>query len=271
MSGNINEAAHDETAAAGDAASRSSAEAAALTAGSTPPEQQLHSGSASRLSPKVKGGIIALLAASVLLVSVGVFALTGGFDGQGGSSAQSSSQEAQTTEQGRVAATKVTGEVEASALLEMRYYTKSTGAGGGNNEKWHENLLTPARFFYNRYSIVEEELEKKYGSEFGRLKLKTEGEGEVKISTLTVSGERELRYLSGLEVPVEAIPAKGWRLASLKYDSKEISDSFYMRGGDRTLTAVFEPDPDYTEPTFGLVINEIKYESPRSDTSPDMV
>ena len=100
MSGNINEAAHDETAAAGDAASRSSAEAAALTAGSTPPEQQLHSGSASRLSPKVKGGIIALLAASVPLVSVGAFALAGGFDEQGGSSAQSSSQEAQTTEQG---------------------------------------------------------------------------------------------------------------------------------------------------------------------------
>ena len=75
-----NEAAHDETAAAGDAARRSSAEAAALTAGSTSSEQQLHSGSASRLSPKVKGGIIALLAALVLLVSVGAFALAGGFD-----------------------------------------------------------------------------------------------------------------------------------------------------------------------------------------------
>lgn len=163
------------------------------------------------------------------------------------------------------------GEVEASALLEMRYYTKSTGAGGGSNEKWHENLLTPARFFYSRYSIVEEELEKKFGSEFGKLKLKTEGEGEVRISTLTVSGEKDLRYLAGLEVPVEAMPAKGWRLASLKYGSKEISDSFYMRGGEQTLTAVFEPDPDYAEPTFGLVINEIKYESPRSDTSPDML
>ena len=70
MSENINEAARHETAAAGDAARRSSAEAAALTAGSTPSGQQLHSGSASRLSPKVKGGIIALLAASVLLVVV---------------------------------------------------------------------------------------------------------------------------------------------------------------------------------------------------------
>ena len=55
MSENINEAAHDETAAAGDAARRSSAEApAALTAGSTPPEQQLHSGSASRLPRRSK-------------------------------------------------------------------------------------------------------------------------------------------------------------------------------------------------------------------------
>ena len=75
MSEQNNEAAHDETAAAGDAARRSSAEAAALTAGSTSSKQQLHSGSASRLSPQVKGGIIALLAASLLLVSVGAFAL----------------------------------------------------------------------------------------------------------------------------------------------------------------------------------------------------
>ena len=82
MSEQINEVAHGETAATGDAARRSSAEAAALTAGSTPSGQQSHSGSASRLSPKVKGGIIALLAASVLLVCVGAFALTGGFGGR---------------------------------------------------------------------------------------------------------------------------------------------------------------------------------------------
>lgn len=141
MSEIINEAAHDETAAAGDAARRSSAEAAALTAGSTPPEQQLHSGSASRLSPKVKGGIIALLAASVLLVSVGAFALTGGFGGQDGSPAQSSAQEAQTTEQGRVTATKVTGKAEASAELEAHSKAESdsseqngeSGSAAGQN------------------------------------------------------------------------------------------------------------------------------------------
>ena len=163
------------------------------------------------------------------------------------------------------------GEVEASALLEMRYYTKSTGAGGGSNEKWHEKLLTPARFFYSRYDYVEAELEKKFDAEFAELKVTTEGEGELRVSTLTISGERELRYLAGLEVPVEAIPAKGWKLASLKYGSKEISDSFYMRGGSQTLTAVFEPDPDFAEPEYGVVINEIKYESPRSDTSPDLI
>ena len=141
MSENINEAAHDETAAAGDAARRSSAEAAALTASSTPPEQQLHSGSASRLSPKVKGGIIALLAASVLLVSVGAFALTGGFGGQDGSPTQLSSQEAQTTEQGRVTATKVTGEAEASAESEAHSKAESdsseqngeSGSAAGQN------------------------------------------------------------------------------------------------------------------------------------------
>ena len=125
MSEQINEVAQGETAATGDAARRSSAEAAALTAGSTPSGQQLHSGSASRLSPKVKGGIIALLAASVLLVSVGAFALTGGFGEQDGSSAQSSAQEAQTTEQGRVTATKVTGEVEASAESETHSKAES--------------------------------------------------------------------------------------------------------------------------------------------------
>ena len=118
MSEQINEVAHGETAATCDAARRSSAEAAALTAGSTPSGQQLHSGSASRLSPKVKGGIIALLATSMLLIFVGAFALTGGFGGQDGLSAQSSAQEAQTTEQGRVTATKVTGEIKASAESE---------------------------------------------------------------------------------------------------------------------------------------------------------
>lgn len=118
MSEQINEAAHDEMAAAGDAARRSSVEAAALTAGSTPSEQRMHSGSASRLSPKVKGGIIALLAASVLLVCVGAFALTGGFGGQDGSSAQSSAQEAQTTEQGSATATKETAEVKVEAESE---------------------------------------------------------------------------------------------------------------------------------------------------------
>lgn len=163
------------------------------------------------------------------------------------------------------------GEVEASALLEMRYYAKSTGAGGGSNEKWHEQLLTPARFFYSRYGIVEQELVKKYGSEFGSLEVTTEGSGELKVSTLTVSGDKSLRYLAGLEVPVEAIPAKGWKLASLKYGAKEIADSFYMRGGTQTLTAVFEPDPEYSEPTFGVVLNEIKYESPMNDNSPDML
>ncbi|MEI2997939.1 MAG: hypothetical protein V8T51_01510 [Senegalimassilia faecalis] len=95
----------------------------------------------SRLSPKVKGGIITLSAASVLLVSVGAFALAGGFDGQGGSSAQSSSQEAQTTEQGRVTATKVTGEVEASAESETHSKAESdsseqngeSGSAAGQN------------------------------------------------------------------------------------------------------------------------------------------
>lgn len=130
MSEQINEVAHGETAATGDAARRSSAEAAALTAGSTPSGQQLHSGSASRLSPKVKGGIIALLVASVLLVSVGAFALTGGFGGQDGSSAQTLSQEAQTTEQGRATATKVTGEIEASAESETH-----SEAGSGSSEQ----------------------------------------------------------------------------------------------------------------------------------------
>lgn len=134
MSEQINEVAHGETAATGDAARRSSAEAAALTAGSTPSGQQLHSGSASRLSPKVKGGIIALLAASVLLVSVGAFALTGGFGGQDGSSAQSSAQEAQTTEQGRVTATKVTGEVEASAESETHSEAGSDSSEQKNGE-----------------------------------------------------------------------------------------------------------------------------------------
>lgn len=130
MSEQINEVAQGETAATGDAARRNSAEAAALTAGSTPSGQQLHSGSASRLSPKVKGGIIALLAASVLLVSVGAFALTGGFGGQDGSSAQ----EAQTTEQGRVTATKVTGEVEASAESETHSEAGSDSSEQKNGE-----------------------------------------------------------------------------------------------------------------------------------------
>ena len=134
MSEQINEVAQGETAATGDAARRCSAEAAALTAGSMPSGQQLHSGSASRLSPKVKGGIIALLAASVLLVSVGAFALTGGFGGQDGSSAQSSAQEAQTTEQGRVTATKVTGEVEASAESETHSKAESDSSEQKNGE-----------------------------------------------------------------------------------------------------------------------------------------
>ena len=125
MSEQINEVAHGETAATGDAARRSSAEAAALTAGSTPSGQQSHSGSASRLSPKVKGGIIALLAASVLLVCVGAFALTGGFGGQDGPSAQSSAQEAQTTEQGSATATKETAEVKVEAESEMHSKAES--------------------------------------------------------------------------------------------------------------------------------------------------
>ena len=125
MSEQINGAAHDEPAAAGDVARRNSAEAAALTAGSKPPEQQLHSGSASRLSPRVKGGIIALLAASVLLVCVGAFALTGGFGGQDGPSAQSSAQEAQTTERGSATATKETAEVKIEAESEMHSKAES--------------------------------------------------------------------------------------------------------------------------------------------------
>ena len=141
MSGQINEVAHGEPAATGDAARRSSAEAAALTAGSTPSGQQLHSGSASRLSPKVKGGIIALLAASALLGCVGAFALAGGFGGQDGSAAQSSAQEAQTTEQGSVTATKVTGEVKVDAESEAHSKTGSdsseengeSGSSAGQN------------------------------------------------------------------------------------------------------------------------------------------
>ncbi len=163
------------------------------------------------------------------------------------------------------------GECEASALLEMRYYTKTSGAGGGSNEKWHQNLLTPARFFVTRYDNVKKELSKKYGSEFADLNIVIEGEGTLSVSTLEPENGDKLCYLSGLEVPVAASPAKGWRLASLKVGQKQVSESFYIHNGSQTLTAVFEPDPDYTKPAPTVILSEISYERPRSGESPDRI
>ncbi len=163
------------------------------------------------------------------------------------------------------------GEVEASALTEMRYYTRSTGASGGSNEKWHEHLLTPSRFFVKRHDNVAAELEKKYGSKLGTLTVNIEGEGTLGLSTLTLDSDCELKYLGGLKIHVSAEPAEGWRLASLKLSGSDIGESFTMRSGGASLTAVFEPDPDYAEPVRGVIFNEVKYESPRSDDSSDLL
>jgi hypothetical protein len=163
------------------------------------------------------------------------------------------------------------GEVEASALLEMRYYTKSYNASGGSPEKWHTHLETPARFFINRYNAVYSDIQKKYNSVFGKLEVKIEGEGSVKLSTLTLNSDISLEYLVGLNLPVSAEPAKGWKIKELKVGGKEIDGSFMMSAKNLTLEAVFEPDPNYSEPKFGLVFNELKYNHTRLDESADLI
>lgn len=163
------------------------------------------------------------------------------------------------------------GEVEASALLEMRYYLKSYNVGGGSLEKWHTNLETTMRFFIARYDSVYAELPKKYDSVWGRLTVEIEGEGELGISTLTLSESAELSYLVGLKIPVNATPAKGWRLAELTAGSRSIDGELMMSAKQLTLRAVFVPDDAYSEPEHGLIINELKYNHSRTDESPDLI
>ena len=64
----------------------------------------------------------------MLLISVGAFALTGGFGEQEGPSAQLPSQEAQTTEQGSVTATETTAEVKVEAESEMHSNAESNSS-----------------------------------------------------------------------------------------------------------------------------------------------
>jgi hypothetical protein len=164
------------------------------------------------------------------------------------------------------------GEVEASALLEMRYYTKSYNTSGGSLEKWHTHLETPSRFFISRYNVVYNELQKKYDSVYGKLTVEIEGEGKIELSTLTLGSDTELEYLVGLKIPVSAESAEGWRLKELKAGSKDVGSEFSMTSKELILRAVFEPDPDYSaEPNSGLIINELKYNHSSLDTSPDLV
>ncbi len=165
------------------------------------------------------------------------------------------------------------GEMEASALIEMRYYAPSWGASGGSNANWHENLSTPATFFASRYDIVKDKVSKKYDSPYVDLEVLIDGEGKVNISTLTLDADSEesLQYLIGLRIPVAASPARGWRLRELTVDGKNIDGEFMMTRRSMTLRAVFEPDPEYSEPEYGLVFNEARYEQPRLSEDSDMI
>ena len=168
------------------------------------------------------------------------------------------------------------GEVAASALVEMRYYTKSYGASGGSNEKWHEHLKTPMSFFIQRYDIVKDQLADEYDSVWAKLAVEVDGEGSVGVNTLNIDGTAELSYLVGLKVPVTVVPADGWRLKSLTVGDKlveldDMTGEFMVTSRNLTLRAEFEPAPDYIEPTVGLVINELDYNHPRIGDYTDLV
>ena len=172
------------------------------------------------------------------------------------------------------------GEVAASALGEMRYFTKSYGVSGGSNEAWQNHLSTPMSFFERRYDIVKEQLADEYDSVWANLSVKVDGEGRVGVNTLNVDSGAELSYLVGLRVPVTATPADGWKLKSLTVDGKpveleevdgELCGKFMVASRNPELEVVFEPDSDYIEPTVGLVINELKYNHPRIGDYTDLV
>ncbi len=172
------------------------------------------------------------------------------------------------------------GEVAASALGEMRYFTKSYGVSGGSNEAWQNHLSTPMSFFERRYDIVKEQLADEYDSVWANLSVKVDGEGRVGVNTLDVDDGAELSYLVGLKVPVTVTFAEGWKLKSLTVDRKPVEleevdgvlcGKFMVASRNPELEVVFEPDSDYIEPTVGLVINELKYNHPRVGDYTDLV
>ncbi|MCI8386913.1 MAG: hypothetical protein HFE63_00400 [Clostridiales bacterium] len=165
----------------------------------------------------------------------------------------------------------ILGEVQAGALIEMRYYTKSYGLSGGSNDKWHEHVRSIPQFFISRYDSVYNELPKKYDSVWGNISVEIEGAGKLNISSLTLESNTELEYLVGLNIPVSAEPERGWKLKELTANGKSVDDKFMMSSKKLTLRVVFEPDDSYVEPSYGLVINELKYNHSRSDESPDLV
>ncbi len=163
------------------------------------------------------------------------------------------------------------GETALSAQPEMRYYIPSYNVCGGSLENWHNHLRTPYKFFRQRWTNVYNELPGKYGSDWGELEVQIEGEGELHISTLSLTQSTALHYLVGLEIPVSAIPERGWRLASLELSKGRIGDgSFVMSEKSLTLKIQFEPDPDF-EPPVGLRLNEVKYEYPMGSAECDYV
>lgn len=167
------------------------------------------------------------------------------------------------------------GEIEASALFEMNYYAPSWNASGGSREKWHEYLARPVLFFRERAEEVRKDIRKRYDSSFGELEVSVEGEGTLTVSALDIDSTNggTLEYLVGLSIPVSASPERGWRLKEIQIDGKTLTGgSFVFNSEKKTLRAVFEPDPDFTEPAYPqLIITEVKYEHSRSDDQADLV
>ena len=167
------------------------------------------------------------------------------------------------------------GEIEASALFEMNYYTTSWNVSGGSRERWHEYLSSPAIFFRDRSKNVRKDISDRYGSSFGELAVSVEGEGTLTISSLDIDKTNggTLEYLIGLNIPVSASSARGWRLKELKIDGETLSaGSFSFDSEKMSLRAVFEPDPDFEEPIYPrLAFTEARYEHSKSDDQTDLV
>jgi len=179
-------------------------------------------------------------------------------------------------------------ETQIAAVGEMQYFLEYYGYNGGKITVWDNTLNAVRSFFPARHDYAKTDLRRKYKGEWIEADVAVKGQGQVKISTLSVREDMMLEYLDCISYDFEVIPDAGWELLSVDFIGCTIDEESGMLSFDKfivskdenaistqeyKISAVFEKIPDVKVETLpeGLIINEVKYQRTAMEKTPDWI